>query len=161
MGGESLLVNSLVALASSNAPSSLLAASVVSVSTLYKNALSISDLSLCDQALQILMDLSSSSDESLQRKSFFGINAIVSHFKPMAERFIEQNDIHLVEQSVLSDDVERKKKGLLLYRTLLSQFPTQPALSTANVCSQAMQDLTSVEWESHYALVESYFKLLQ
>ena len=90
MGGESLLVDSLVTLSSSSkAPSSLLATSIVSVSTLYKNALSISDLSLCEKALNVLMDLSSSSDESLQRKSFFGINAIVSHFKPMAARFIE------------------------------------------------------------------------
>ena len=161
MGGESLLVETLVTLSTSNAPTPLLADSVVAVSTLYKNAISISDLSLCEKALGILMELSTSSDESLQRKSFFGINAIVSHFRPMAERFIEKDGIRLVEQGILSEDLERKKKALLLYSNLLAQFPTQPALSTSNVCSQAMQDLTSVEWESQYALVEAYLNLLQ
>ena len=121
MGGESLLVDSLVTLSSSSSkvPSSLLAASIVSVSTLYKNALSISDLSLCEKALNVLMDLSSSSDESLQRKSFFGINAIVSHFKPMAERFIEHSSRAVPRaarvvygQCVLAGDAGSHERGM-------------------------------------------------
>lgn len=161
MGGESLLVQSLIAFSSLDAPSSLLTSSVVAVATFYKNALSVTDLSSCESALQALMEINTRDDASLQRKSFYAINAIVSHYESMAEMFVKHNGVRLLERSVMSDDMDSKRKALLLYRNLLSLFPAQPALSTANVCSQALQDLTTLRWDTQYALVESYVRLLQ
>ena len=161
MGGESLLVQSLIAFSSLDVPSSLLTSSVVAVATFYKNALSVTDLSSCESALQALMEINTRDDASLQRKSFYAINAIVSHYESMAEMFVKHNGVRLLERSVMSDDMDSKRKALLLYRNLLSLFPAQPALSTANVCSQALQDLTTLRWDTQYALVESYVRLLQ
>ena len=55
-------------------------------------------------------------------------------------------------------DLSVQKKALQLYRALGQYFPQRPELSTINVCSKLLQDLTHEE--GAYELLEAYMQLL-
>ena len=157
--GEELAVQTLLQVAAiPDVSTELLKDSVVVVATLYKNALSVSDLSLCEQALRSLLSLANYADETLQRKVFFALTVIVDRFPPMAEFFTQHGGVALLEQAVASGETTRKERALQMYRWLLALFPRQPALSTVNVCSRCMEDLTRSPENS---LLQAYVELLQ
>lgn len=157
--GEELAVETLQQVATMpDVATDLLKDAVVVTATLYKNALSISDLSLCEQALRTLLSLANHTDETLQRKVFFALTVLVDRFPPMAEFFTQHGGVALLEQAVASGESAQKERALQMYRRLLALFPRRPALSTVNVCSRCMEDLTENPSNS---LLQAYVELLQ
>ena len=72
MKGEEVLVKVFVQLANMSVVSqNLLKESIVTIATLYKNALSISDLSLCEEMMNCLLKLAVSKEENIQRKVYY------------------------------------------------------------------------------------------
>ena len=157
--GESLAVQTLQEVAAlPDVSTELVKDSVLVVATLYKNALAVSDFSLCEQALQTLLSLADAGDETLQRKVFFALTVLVDRFPPMAEFFTQRGGVALLERAVTSGPTAQKERALQMYRRLLALFPRRPALSTVNVCSRCMEDLTASPANS---LLQAYVELLQ
>ena len=157
MKGEELLVKVFVQLASMPAVNQdLLKESIVTIATLYKNALSIQDLSFCEEVMKCLLKLGASQEEMIQRKVYYTMSVIIAKYPEMAEFFLEYDGVSLLEQAVSSSTEDQKRRALQMYGRLLALFPTTPSLSTVNVCSQCMEELTSEQWKTHNLLLESY-----
>ena len=93
LDGESLAVRTLQQVsAMPDAATDLLKDAAVLTATLYKNALSLPDLSLASQALRSLLALADRPNEPLQRKVFFALTVLVDRFPPLAEQFIMPNE---------------------------------------------------------------------
>ena len=162
MNGEELLVKVFVQLASiSEVNQDLLKESIVTIATLYKNALSIHDVSLCEEVMKSLLKLASSPEETMQRKVYYAMSVIIAKYPEMAEFFVKNDGVSLLEQAVSSSTGDQKRRALQMYGRLLALFPTTPSLSTVNVCSQCMEDLTSEQWKTSNLLLESYLELLK
>ena len=166
MDGESLLVQTFRQLISlPSPPVEVLKESIVILATLYKNALSIPSLTLCSETLQSLMTLmgnpQTQGNEQVQRKVFYALNIITSKYPVMGEYFVQNNGVVLLERVMTAPSGDEKRKALQMYRQLFRQFPTLPSLSTINVCSQCMEDLTSTEWRENTPLLEAYVEFLQ
>ena len=166
MDGESLLVQTFRQLISlPSPPVEVLKESIVVIATLYKNALSIPSLTLCSETLQSLMALMSNpqiqSNEQVQRKVFYALNILTSKYTAMSEFFVQNNGVVLLERAMATPSGDEKRRALQMYRQLFRQFPTHPSLSTINVCSQCMEDLTSTEWRENTPLLEAYAEFLQ
>jgi len=162
MKGEELLAKMFVQLASMPAVNQdLLKESIVTIATLYKNALSIQDLSFCEEVMKCLLKLGTSQEETIQRKVYYAMSVIIAKYPEMAEFFLKHDGVSLLEQAVSSSTEDQKKRALQMYGRLLALFPTTPSLSTVNVCSQCMEDLTSEQWKMNNLLLESYLELLK
>ena len=159
MKGEALLLSALSALTSEpSVPAATTAEAIVTVATLYKNALSITDMAPCQTALETILPYTASSEPLLRKKAFYAINVMVSKNAAMAEAFVKSGGVRVLE-AAMGGDAEGKKKALQLYRALGQYFPQRPELSTINVCSKMLQDLTHAE-EGAYELLEAYMQLL-
>ena len=159
MGGEPLLLSTLSTLTSlSTLPAEATADAIVAVATLYKNTVSITNLTSCQTALSMILPYTHAEEALLRRKAFYAVNVIVSKYAAMAEFFVESGGVRVLEDA-MSGDADGKKKALQLYRGLLRYFPSRPELSTINVCSKMLQDVTLVK-EGEYELVEAYMQLL-
>lgn len=158
LNGESLAVRTLQQVsAMPDAATDLLKDAAVLTATLYKNALSLPDLSLASQALRSLLALADRPNEPLQRKVFFALTVLVDRFPPLAEQFTREGGVALLERAVAGNDAG-KERALQMYRRLLARFPRRPELSTVNVCSRCMEDLTGNPANS---LLQTYLELLQ
>ena len=141
MKGEALLLSALSVLTSQpSVPAATVAEAIVTVATLYKNAVSITDLTPCQTALKTILPYTDSSEPLLRKKAFYALNVMVG------------------KNAAMGGDAEAKKKALQLYRALGQYFPQRPELSTINVCSKLLQDLTHEE--GAYELLEAYMQLL-
>lgn len=162
MKGEEVLVKVFVQLANMSVVSQdLLKESIVTIATLYKNALSISDLSLCEEMMNCLLKLAVSKEENIQRKVYYAISVVIAKYPEMAEFFLKHEGVSYLEQAVSSSSEDQKRRALQMYGRLLVLFPTTPSVSTLNVCSQCMEDLTSDQWQTNNLLLESYLELLE
>lgn len=101
LDGESLAVRTLQQVsAMPDAATDLLKDAAVLTATLYKNALSLPDLSLASQALHSLLALADRPNEPLQRKVFFALTVLVDRFPPLAEQFTREGGVALLERAV-------------------------------------------------------------
>ncbi|KAK8831246.1 hypothetical protein WA577_003416 [Blastocystis sp. JDR] len=158
MKGEALLLSALSALTSQpSVPAATVAETIVTVATLYKNAVSITDLTPCQTALKTILPYTDSSEPLLRKKAFYALNVMVGKNAAMAEAFVASGGVRVLE-AAMGGDAEAKKKALQLYRALGQYFPQRPELSTINVCSKLLQDLTHEE--GAYELLEAYMQLL-
>lgn len=168
MDGESLLVLTLKHLvALPTPPVDVLKESIVTVATLYKNAFSIasSSLTLCTEAIQSLMTLMHNEmmreNDQVVRKLFYALSVITNKYPAMGEFFLQNNGVVVLEQAVASSSDDMKRRALQMYRQLFQQFTTLPSLSTINVCSQCMEDLTDSKWRENIPLLEAYAEFLR
>lgn len=163
MKGEELLAKMFVQLASMPAVNQdLLKESIVTIATLYKNALSIQDLSFCEEVMKCLLKLGTSQEETIQRKVYYAMSVIIAKYPEMAEFFLKHDGVSLLEQAVSSSTEDQKKRALQIYGRLLALFPTTHSLSTVKQCVlQCMEDLTSEQWKMNNLLLESYLELLK
>ena len=158
MKGEALLLSALSALTSQpSVPAATVAEAIVTVATLYKNAVSITDLTPCQTALKTILPYTDSPEPLLRKKAFYALNVMVGKNAAMAEAFVASGGVRVLE-AAMGGDAEAKKKALQLYRALGQYFPQRPELSTINVCSTLLQDLTHEE--GAYELLEAYMQLL-
>lgn len=159
MKGEALLLSALSALTSQpSVPAAPIAEAIVTVATLYKNAVSITDFVPCSTAMKAILPYTSSAEPLLRKKAFYALNVMVSKNEAIAEAFVAMGGVRVLE-AAMGGDAEAKKKALQLYRALGQYFPQRPELSTINVCSKMLQDLTH-EKEGAYELMEAYMQLL-
>ena len=78
MKGEALLLSALSALTSQpSVPAATVAETIVTVATLYKNAVSITDLTPCQTALKTILPYTDSSEPLLRKKTFYALNVMV------------------------------------------------------------------------------------
>lgn len=140
----------------------LFMATAVTMATVYKNSISLTDYSTCQKVLRILLEsLSATLSSPLDKKALYSINIIITNKPALGQFFIKENGVSLLEQFILGSDKDLKRKSLEVYRHLLQMFVDEPRLATSNICSQTLLDLTATENREEYPLVQSYLELLK
>lgn len=161
MKGEAVLYELLTKLQSME-ENQLFMATAVTMATVYKNSVSLTDYSTCQKVLRILVEtLSANLSSPLNKKVLYAINIIITNKPELGRFFIQENGVSLLEQFILGSDKDLKRKSLDIYSHLLQMFIDEPRLATSNICSQTLLDLTAAENREEYPLVQSYLELLK
>ena len=161
MKGEETLYQLLLTLQTGD-ETPLLMNTIVTIATMYKNTISLSDYSTSQQVLKSLLDrMQTARSSQFKKKLLYSMNTMIAGKKAMGEFFIQQEGVSLIEQFILGSDVELKRKGLAVYMNLLQMFEENPVVATSNVCSQALADLTARENQEDYPLLQAYFELFK
>lgn len=161
MKGEDTLFRLLTVLQQGD-ETPLLMNTVVTIATMYKNSISLSDFTTSKQVMEVLLRLlDRTSSGPFKKKLLYSMNIMMATKPEMGSFFLEQKGVHRLEQVVLGADVELKKKGLEMYRNLLQMFEKNPQVATSNICSQALQDLTAGELKEDYPLLQAYVELFK
>ena len=114
------------------------------------------------QEVTILIDsLSQPLSITVEKKYLYAINILLAGKKEMGDAFIEHDGMKIIEKVILGQEIELKRKGLTLYKSLVMMFGKNPVLATSNICSQTLLDLTAVENQEDYPLIQAYLELLR
>lgn len=161
MGGEAMLTQ-LVDILKDEEETPLLMNVMVTVATMYKNSISLTDFTSCKLVLQTMMQcLSKPISKQFEKKLLYAMNIIIANKPEMGESFLNQNGISILVKYILGSDKDLKRKSLGLFKSLLRMFETDHSVATSNICSQTLLDLTSADSAEDYPLIQSYFELLQ
>ena len=132
------------------------------LATVYKNTISLTDLTTSKAVLNILINsLSQSLPVAVEKKYLYAINILLAGKKEMGDAFIEHDGMKIIEKVILGQEIELKRKGLTLYKSLVMMFGKNPVLASSNICSQTLLDLTAVENQEDYPLIQAYLELLR
>ena len=132
------------------------------LATMYKNTISLTDLTTSKAVLNILINaLSQSLPVAVEKKYLYAINILLAGKKEIGEAFLAHDGMQIIEKVILGQEKELKRKGLALYKSLVLMFGKSPVLATSNICSQTLLDLTAIENQEDYPLVQSYLELLR
>ena len=140
----------------------LFQSTITLLATIYKNTISLTDFTTSKAVLTILIDsLSQPLSITVEKKYLYAINILLAGKKEMGNAFIEHDGMKIIEKVILGQEIELKRKGLTLYKSLVMMFGKNPVLATSNICSQTLLDLTAVENQEDYPLIQAYLELLR
>ena len=131
---------------------------------MYKNSISLQDFSAASTVLSDIIALTKNTpSSSLQflKKLLYSINIIISNKPQLGKQFLDSAGMKVLIDFILGNQNDLKRKSLEIYRNLFLMFDENPLLSTSNICTQALIDLTEWSNREDYPLIQSYLELLK
>ena len=163
LGGEAVLVDVLNSI-KTNGETPLLTNVIVTIATMYKNTISLQDYSTASAVLSSILALTKDTSScSLQflKKLLYSINIIISNKPQLGKQFLDSAGMKVLIDFILGNQNDLKRKSLEIYRNLFQMFDENPLLSTSNICTQTLIDLTELANREDYPLIQSYLELLK